>query len=233
MKPGASRKTSVVYTHYTVYIRSVPRDPRQTRIRIIEAASKLFYSGGIRGVSIDAVAEKAGLTKRTLYYHFESKDDLIAAYLDSRDQPNLKLFARWFAEAGGPLHAAVESLFTNLARSARHPKWKGCGFLRTAAELAATPGHPAIKAGARHKAGVEAWLASVFGAEGVEGPGELARQIVILMDGAFSAMLVHRDPSYIEAAGRAAAGLVRAALRDSPGLSARKLAKSGRRGNAI
>ena len=52
-----------------------------TRERIIAAASKLFYSDGIRGVSVDAVAAKAGLTKRTLYYHFRSKDDLVAAYL--------------------------------------------------------------------------------------------------------------------------------------------------------
>ena len=189
----------------------MPKNPDQTRTRIIETASKLFYSEGIRSVSIDAVAEKAGLTKRTIYYHFKSKDDLIAAYLDARDQPNLKLFALWFQEAGGPLHAKIESLFTNLARSARHPKWKGCGFLRTAAELAATPGHPAMKVGARHKANVEAWLAGVIGADGVKGPGELARQIAVLMDGAFSTTLVHRNPSYIDAAGRAAASLIRSA----------------------
>eukprot|EP01042_Synura_sphagnicola_P025991 gene25991-33453_t len=51
---------------------------KPTRARIIEAASKLFYGEGIRAVSVDAVAEKAGVTKRTLYYHFESKDELVA-----------------------------------------------------------------------------------------------------------------------------------------------------------
>lgn len=186
----------------------MPREPSQTRDRIVDAAAKLFYGEGIRSVSVDAVAEKAGVTKRTLYYHFDSKDDLIAAYLDARDQPNLELFTRWFAHAKGPLPAKIEWIFTNLARSARHPKWKGCGFLRTAAELAATPGHPAIKVGARHKAAVEAWLAHVIAADGKKEAQELARQIVILMDGAFSTMLVHRDPLYIEAAGRAAARLV-------------------------
>lgn len=187
--------------------------PNSTRARIIEAAAKLFYGEGIRSVSVDAVAEKAGLTKRTLYYHFQSKDALIAAYLEARDQPNLRLFARWFDEARGPLAARVENLFTRLAQSARHPKWKGCGFLRTAAELAATPGHPAMKVGARHKTGVEAWLAGVIAAEGVEGAEDLARQVVILMDGAFSTVLIHRDPAYIEAAGRAAAALIRARLK--------------------
>ena len=185
------------------------RNSIKTRDRIIDAAAKLFYGEGIRRVSVDAVAEKAGVTKRTLYYHFDSKDDLIAAYLVARDQPNLELFARWFQETDGPLAVKIESIFKNLARSARHPKWKGCGFLRTAAELAATPGHPAMKVGARHKTSVEVWLARVIGDDGIEGSEELARQIVVLMDGAFSTALVHRNPLYIETAGRAAATLIR------------------------
>ena len=62
--------------------------------------------------------------------------------------------------------------------------------------------------GAKHKTAVEAWLAGVIAADGRKKSDELARQIVILMDGAFSTMLIHRDPLYIEAAGRAAAALV-------------------------
>ena len=92
-----------------------------TRERIISAASKLFYSEGIRAVSVDAVAEKAGLTKRTLYYHFRSKDDLVAAYLYGRDQPNLALFQRWFHETEGGLAEKVRGIFIHLAASARHP----------------------------------------------------------------------------------------------------------------
>lgn len=184
---------------------------KPTRTRIIEAASKLFYGEGIRAVSVDAVAEKAGVTKRTLYYHFESKDELVAAYLEARDQPNLKLMAGWFDKAEGALPQKIEAIFQNLARSARHPRWKGCGFLRTAAELANLPGHPAIKIGARHKAGFERWLAGACAEHGAVAPEELARQIVLLMDGAFSVMLIHRDPAYVEAAGRAAAALASAA----------------------
>ncbi|MEC9405093.1 MAG: helix-turn-helix domain-containing protein, partial [Pseudomonadota bacterium] len=59
------------------------------RERILTAANKLFYAEGIRAVSLDTIAEKAGITKKTVYYHFKSKDDLIEAYLVSRDQPNL------------------------------------------------------------------------------------------------------------------------------------------------
>ncbi|WP_432288458.1 TetR/AcrR family transcriptional regulator [Aminobacter sp. BA135] len=181
---------------------------KPTRERIVDAASKLFYGEGIRAVSVDAVAEKAGLTKRTLYYHFQSKDELIAAYLDGRDQPNLALFQRWFGEAEGGIDQKIRAIFQNLAKAARHPRWKGCGYLRTAAELADMPGHPAIQTGIAHKKRVEAWLASAFAAEGVRSPGLLARQIILLLDGCFAVVLLNRDASYMETAGEAAATLV-------------------------
>ncbi|MGV2101304.1 TetR/AcrR family transcriptional regulator [Rhizobium sp. 21-4511-3d] len=184
-----------------------------TRDRIVNAAAKLFYGQGIRAVSVDAVAEKAGVTKRTLYYHFDSKDDLITAYLEGRDQPNLALFQKWYAAANGGLGEKVKAIFDELAKAARHPKWKGCGFLRTAAELADMPGHPAVKAGIVHKQRVEDWLAEIFEADGVSDSRTLARQVMLLLDGGFATVLLRRDPSYIETAGKAAAALVAAAAR--------------------
>lgn len=183
-------------------------ETRPAKDRIIDAANRLFYAEGIRAVSVDAIATKAGLTKKTLYYHFKSKDDLIEAYLISRDQPNIALYKKWFDEADGELADKIETLFFNLAGSARHPKWKGCGFLRTAAELANMPGHPAMKVGALHKKKFEAWLSETFSKHGMSSSEELARHIVLLMDGAFSTVLVHRDPIYFESAGRAARGMV-------------------------
>ena len=187
--------------------------PSDTRERIISAASKLFYSDGIRAVSVDAVAEKASLTKRTLYYHFRSKDDLVAAYLAARDQPNLVLFKRWFDEAAGELPSKVQAIFDQLARNAGHPKWKGCGFLRTSAELANLPGHPAIKIGAAHKKKFEAWLRTSFEEADIANAARLARQILLLLDGSFAVVQLHRDPSYMETAGEAAFSLVEMALR--------------------
>ncbi|MET0679008.1 MAG: helix-turn-helix domain-containing protein [Bradyrhizobium sp.] len=183
-----------------------------TRERIISAANALFYHDGIRGVSVDAVAARAGVTKRTLYYHFRSKDDLVAAYLAGRDQPNLALFRQWFEAAEGGLPDKVEAIFRNLARSARHPKWKGCGFLRTSAELANMPGHPAIKIGAAHKKKFEEWLRAAFAAARIAAPLQLARQILLLLDGSFAVVLLHRDASYMETAGEAAHALIAAAL---------------------
>jgi len=182
-------------------------DAEQTRERIIAAAARLFYNEGIRAASVDAIAEKAGVTKKTLYYHFRSKDDLIAAYLASRDQPTLDLYARWFNETPGSAADKIRGLFNEFARSADTARWKGCGFQRTAAELAGTPGHPALKAGASHKKRFEAWLADALGRE-IDNASAVARSIVVLLDGAAAVMLVHRDPAYVQAAGTVAASLV-------------------------
>ncbi|AZO47712.1 MAG: TetR family transcriptional regulator [Mesorhizobium sp.] len=206
---------------------SEPTSP--TRKRLVDAAAKLFYAEGVGRVSVDAVAEKAGLTKRTLYYHFRSKDDLIAAYLDGRDQPNIKQMAGWFEAAEGGVDRKVAAIFTNLARVAKHPKWRGCGYLRTAAELAAMPGHPAVKSGSRHKTNFEKWLAGELSSHKVREPNMLAREIVLLMDGAFSSMLIHHNPDYIAAAGHAAATLVKVRMETAaPPAASRSPRRRGR-----
>lgn len=186
------------------------RTERPTRDRIILAAGKLFHKEGIRAVSMDAVAELTGVTKRTLYYHFRSKDDLVAAHLEARDQPNLALFQQWFEEVGGDTADRIKGVFGRLAQAARHPKWKGCGFLRTSVELINLPGHPAMVAGRLHKKRVEDWFCSILDHAGdPEQARRTARQLILLLDGAFSVVLLHRDASYMESAGEAAAILVR------------------------
>lgn len=187
----------------------MPKDATDTRARIVAAASKLFYGHGIRSVSVDDVAAQAGVTKRTLYYHFRSKDDLIAAYLAARDEPTIAIVMGWMDAAEGTLATKLEAVFAQLARLARQPKWRGCGFLRTAAELVQTPGHPALKAGSAHKKKLEAAFAARFAQAGLDDAEMRARQVMLLFDGAFSAMLTHRDASYAEAAGQAAMALVR------------------------
>ena len=183
--------------------------PLPTRDRILQAAGKLFQHGGIRAVSVDAIAEKAGVTKRTLYYHFRSKDDLIATHLEARDQPNLALFKRWFEETEGNVAEKVAGIFRHLVRSAQSGKWKGCGFLRTSVELVNLPGHPALVVARAHKKRVEDWLSSIFlEAGGGADALPLARQIMLLLDGSFAVVLLHRDPSYMETAADAAARLI-------------------------
>jgi AcrR family transcriptional regulator len=186
----------------------MPRDSNITRMNIIQAADDLFYGEGIRSASMDAIAERAGVTKRTLYYHFRSKDDLIAAYLRSRDEPTLNRYETWLDATRGTLAEQVIGVFQRLARVANVPKWKGCGFQRAAAELAGSPGHPALKIGSAHKKKFELWLASRITAEGLDNTALRARQVMIVLEGAVAQMLIHRDPAYVQAAGQIAAGLL-------------------------
>jgi AcrR family transcriptional regulator len=181
--------------------------------RIVAAAGALFHRRGLRAVSMDEIADRAGITKKTLYYHFRSKDDLITACLEARDEPNLALFRQWFEGAEGDVVARVRALFTGLGATARNPRWKGCGFLRTSVELIELPGHPALVLARAHKRRLEAWLAEALGASGIGGDTRpLARQIVLLIDGAFAVVLLHRDAGYMDSAADAAASLVAARL---------------------
>jgi AcrR family transcriptional regulator len=186
------------------------RDSAATRHRIIQAADELFYGEGIRTTGVDAIAARANITKRTLYYHFRSKDDLIAAYLDARNDPTLTRYRRWFEEFDGTVAQRLAGMFGRLAAWAKNPRWKGCGFSRAAAELAGAPGHPALAVASRHKKAFEAWLAQLLRTEDVEDADAVARQLMVLLDGAIMQIMIHRDPSYAAAAGLGAITLVEA-----------------------
>lgn len=182
------------------------RDPLITRAKILDAADHLFYGEGLLAVSMDRIAERAGVTKRTLYYHFQSKDALITAYLEVRDGLTTDRY-RAFADeagAGAPLSQRIAAMFGGLARRAAEPRWQGCGFARAAAELASQPDHPARKVASSHKKAFEAWLEAEIAAAGLPEAPEKARYIMLLFDGAVTAMLIHQDPNYARSAGAAA-----------------------------
>lgn len=199
---------------------------RATRSKIIGAAELLFYEHGLRSVSVDAIAEQAGVTKRTLYYHFRSKDDLIAAYLAARDAPTVERYRRWLADSHGPLPERIEALFGKLGDYARRPKWRGCGFTRAAVELAGQPGHPAVLMAADHKRRFEAWFAGELAAGGIVDAETVARQLVLLLEGAIALMLVHRETSYAGSAGKAAAMIVAGSLAGGRQPAGRKAARA-------
>ena len=97
-----------------------------TRSRIIGAADALFYEHGLRSVSVDAISERAGVTKRSFYYHFESKDELIAAYLEARDAPTVERYRNWLGDDDRPLSDRIMTMFSALAEYASRPNWRGC-----------------------------------------------------------------------------------------------------------
>jgi AcrR family transcriptional regulator len=186
----------------------MPGPAGDTKRRIIDAAYGLFYKGGFARVGVDDIAEAAGVTKRTLYYHFDSKDALVAAVLEAQNELMLTRIQRWARHTSGNPATVVEKLFAEVSAWARQPGWRGSGFTRAAMEFAHLPGHPARVAARRHKAAVESWLAEELGGIRAESARYLARQIMLLIEGCHSLILIHGDASYADAASNAARFLV-------------------------
>ena len=182
------------------------RSKAQTRQRILEAAYGLFWRQGFLRVSMDEIAARAAITKRSLYQHFRSKDDLVAATLAHSSELAIERL-RGFDRPTNPAEL-IDSFFNQLAHWAAKPRWSGAGFTRVAVELADLRGHPARAIARRHKAAVEAWLADALTTAGVRSPRDRACEIMLLMEGAMALMLIHNDRSYAHAAARAAKALV-------------------------
>lgn len=193
----------------------MPRDSTATRTRIYAAAYALFYRRGFQRTSLDDIAAKANVTKRTLYYHVRSKDELAGAMLAHQHAFVLEQMARWIGSPGETMTAGtlVDRLFGSMARWAEQglkgrERWTGGGFTRMALELADLPGHPARVATSHHKAAIEAELARRLAACGADGAPELAAQIQMLLEGAMVLMLIHGDAAYAKRAAAAARKLL-------------------------
>jgi AcrR family transcriptional regulator len=187
---------------------AMPRNADLTRRRILDAAYEQFYRLGFGRVGVDEIAKSAGVTKRTLYYHFASKDELLSAVLEFQHDLALARVRRYEDRyAGGP-DQIVDVLFAELARWSAKPGWTGAGFTRLAMELADLPGHPARAVAKRHKAALEAWWAALLARAGVDSSAERAREVALLIEGATALILIHGDRRYADAAGAAAKRLI-------------------------
>ena len=98
----------------------------------------------------------------------------------------------------------LAALFENLEQWASEPRWLGSGFTRLTMELADLPGHPARYAAQQHKSAVEDLLEGELRTLGARHPQELARQVMLLIEGCLSLILIHGDTSYAVVAARAA-----------------------------
>lgn len=192
----------------------MPRSAEQTRGRILEAAYKLFRRQGYNRVTMDDIAKAAELTKRTLYHHFNSKDQLLADVLESQHHLALQAFRTFGDNLSGSAETIVEAMFQDLAVWADRPRWAGSGFTRLVIELADLPGHPARLIARRHKAQLEKCFAELLARSGVGRPNELARAVWLLSEGAISLILIHGDHGYSAAASEAAITLVRHHLKE-------------------
>ena len=185
------------------------RKSAETRRQIIDAAYTLFYQSGFMRTGVDAIADAAGITKRTLYQHFESKDELIGAVLEHQHRMALERIRRWADSITGKPDQMVMTLFEKLAQWATGTDWQGSGFTRAAVEFADQPGHPARKAARRQKEEVEMYLVEKFAAQDLDDAEQLVREILLLIEGCQTLALIHDNPDYIDAARHAALILVR------------------------
>ena len=104
------------------------RTAAETRQHIMDAAYNLFYQTGFMRTGVDAIADAAGITKRTLYQHFGSKDELIEAVLEHQHKMALERTRRWADHITGKPDQMVMTLFEKLAQWAAGPEWQGSGF---------------------------------------------------------------------------------------------------------
>jgi len=170
--------------------------------RILAAADKLFYSRGIRAVGVDAIAEEAGVSKRTLYSHYPTKDDLIAAYLTGR--------FRQVPPSDAPAREQILAYFDRLQAMFADGGFRGCPYVNAVTELSDRK-HPATNIAVRFKDERHAWYRTLLERMDVKDPAFLATQLQLLVEGALVTALVRDDPSCAKAARAAAEALIDAA----------------------
>lgn len=184
------------------------RSSQQTHARIVDAAHVMFWRKGFVRASLDDIADQAQVTKRTLYQHFRSKDDLMAAVLLQASELSMQRLRRYFDQTHDTPAACLDALFDDLAKWAATPRWIGAGFTRVAIELADLPGHPARAVARRHKQTVEASFVALLEKVGTPCAVERARDVMLLWEGAMTLTLIHADHGYILAAAEAAKRLL-------------------------
>ena len=179
--------------------------------RIATLAAEQFHEHGITATGVDALSRAAGISKRTLYQRFGSKDGLIAAAYAGLDLPVFQMFTKAVeAQAEGP-RAQLEAFFAQLEPFVRSPQFRGCPFTNAATELA-DPLHPAHKVVRRHKERIRRWLLSRAKAAGATNPEQLSRQLMLVFAGVQSQALLERSARPARDARDLARALIDAAI---------------------
>ena len=168
--------------------------------RILETADRLFYLQGLRAVGVDTIAAEIGISKRTLYNHFPSKDQLISAYLERR-----------FTKAPASDKPPVEQIlgtFDRLERGFASKGFRGCPFVNAVAELGSED-QSVRKIAVAFKESRRLWFRDLLVQLGVTEAEALATQLALLVDGSIAQDLVRNDPAMARAAKEAATVLLR------------------------
>ncbi|WP_328552925.1 MULTISPECIES: TetR/AcrR family transcriptional regulator [unclassified Streptomyces] len=150
-----------------------------TRDRLLDAAAELFYREGV-GVGVEALCRVAGVSKRSMYQLFDSKDGVLAASLE-RSAPAYQAFLLP-PDDDRPPRERVLHVFERLEELAARPDFRGCPFVAVTAELKA-PDHPASLVARRCKDALTAFFRQEAERGGAPDPEILARQLTVVFDG--------------------------------------------------
>jgi AcrR family transcriptional regulator len=157
------------------------------RERILQAARELFYRDGISAVSIDAIAAAAGTNKMTLYRHFSSRDELIAAYLEQLAAEGEGVWDEARAAHPGDPQAQLRYLMRRVSQFAAESTGRGCALANAAVELAERK-HPARKVVEAHKRRQCERLIALCREAGYAKPEQVADELFLLVEGARSSL---------------------------------------------
>ena len=157
-------------------------DTLRPRERILLAARDLFHRHGIRGVGVETIAEAAGTNKMTLYRHFDSKDDLILAYLRGIAVEVDEMWRDIEREHPGDMQGQLKAWLV-CAEECVTSDERGCDLANAAVELT-EDGHPARRLIEELKTEQRNRLAGLCRAAGIAQPEVLADTLTLLFDGA-------------------------------------------------
>ncbi|MFE2875075.1 TetR/AcrR family transcriptional regulator [Streptomyces roseus] len=157
---------------------------RPPRERLVLAASRLFYYEGVRAIGVERLIAEAGVTKATFYRHFASKDDLVLAYLQTKET-----YYRAVAEplaVGHPPAEAIDLIFEAISRHALERGFRGSPFMNAAAEYPDAD-HPVRRLVASHRAWIRELFEDLLTRLGHAEPRSAAGALLMLYDGAMAA----------------------------------------------
>ena len=178
------------------------------RERILVTAGELFYRHGFQAVGIDTIVAESGVAKMTLYRHFSSKDELISAYLERSNQQFWDWLESATAAATAP-RAKILAIFAAVGDLSASPQCLGCTFQGAAAEFPAQS-HPGHQVALAHKQAVTRLFHDLAVEAGLRDPEALSNQLLLLMDGAWTAARMFGPLNPGRYAAQAAAALVQA-----------------------
>jgi AcrR family transcriptional regulator len=158
----------------------------EARERLLSTASGLFYREGIRAVGVERILTEAPSTRATFYRHFPSKEDLVLAYLRGVDA-HIRADVQAAIDTGPSPADAVRAIGTAVADDLAKPEFRGCAFLKAAAEYP-DPHDPVRQVVLDHRAWYVATLTElftqVFGTSPRRGkPEHAAQHFVMMRDG--------------------------------------------------